>query len=367
MVFYKSLTRELTFTAAGIFVVLLAVLVTTQAINLLGQAAEGHVSSDAVAILIGFWSLGLVPLVLILTVFISVLVVLTRLWRDHEMAVWLSSGIGLRNWVWPLLRFALPLAAIIAILSLFVSPWAQQRSKEYAEQIKQREEVSAISPGVFKEARAADRVYFAESYAPLSGAAKQLFVQDISNGKVSTVLAESGKVSTNNYGDRVLILENGRRYVGEPGRGDFELAEFKQYIVTLGDGPSLLGKVATNTQSRPTAALLLSNRPEDKAELVWRLSLPLSCIMLALLALPLSYYNPRSAHSYNMIFALLGFLLYQNGLTLVRNWIDADKAPMYSIIFVHLLVLGIAWFLTSLRNRPAAPWWRLVASIFKKA
>lgn len=367
MVFYKSLTRELTFTAAGIFVVLLAVLVTTQAINLLGQAAEGHVSSDAVAILIGFWSLSLVPLVLILTVFISVLVVLTRFWRDHEMAVWLSSGIGLKNWIWPILRFALPLAVIIAILSLYVSPWAQQRSKEYAEQIKQREEMAAIAPGVFKESRSADRVYFAESYSPLNGAAKQVFVQDISNGKVSTVLAESGRLAINEHGDRVLILQNGRRYMGEPGRADFELAEFQQYTVMLSQAPRLLGAVASNTQSRPTSTLLVSNEPDDKAELVWRLSLPISCIVLALLALPLSYFNPRSAHSYNMMFALLGFLLYQNGLTLVRNWIDADKAPMYSIAFVHLLVLGIAWFMTSLRNRPAAPWWRLVASIFKKA
>jgi len=367
MVFYKSLTRELTFTAAGIFVVLLAVLITTQAINLLGQAAEGHVSSDAVAILIGFWSLGLTPLVLILTVFISVLVVLTRLWRDHEMAVWLSSGIGLKQWVWPLLRFALPLAAIIAVLSLFVSPWAHQRSKEYAEQLKQREEMAAIAPGVFKESNSANRVYFAESYAPLSGAAKQVFVQDIANGKVATVTAESGKLTINQSGDRVLILENGRRYMGEPGRADFELAEFKQYTVALGEGPRLLGAVATNTQSRPTSLLLISNSPDDKAELVWRLSMPISAILLALLALPLSYFNPRSAHSYNLVFALVGFLLYQNGLTLVRNWIDADKAPMYAIAFVHLLILAVAWLLISLRNRPAAPWWRLVASIFKKA
>lgn len=367
MVFYKSLTRELTFTSAGIFVVLLAVLVTTQAIKLLGRAAEGHVSSEAVAILIGFWSLNLIPLVLILTVFISVLVVLTRLWRDHEMAVWFSSGIGLKNWIWPLLRFALPLAGLIAILSLFVGPWSHQRSKEYAEQIQQREEMAAIAPGVFKESRSANRVYFAESYSALSGAARQVFVQDISNGKVSTVMAESGKLATNEYGERVLILENGRRYMGEPGRADFELAEFEQYTVSLGEGPRLLSAMTANIQSRPSSFLLTSDNPEDKAELAWRLSLPMAAIVLALLALPLSYFNPRSAHSYNLMFALLGFLLYQNGLTLVRNWIDAGKAPAYSIVFVHLLVLGFAWFLLSLRNRPAAPWWRLLANVFKKA
>lgn len=366
MVFYKSLTRELTFTAAGIFIVLLAVLVTTQSINLLGQAAEGRISSDAVAVLIGFWSLSLVPLVLILTVFISVMVVLTRLWRDHEMAVWLSSGLGLKNWVWPLMRFTLPLAIIIAMMSLYVSPWANQRSHAYAESLKRREEISAIAPGVFKESRSANRVYFAESYSPITGAANNVFVQDITNGRVSTVLARSGRLTTNSDGQHVLVLEHGRRYMGEPGRADFEEASFTQYSVLLSEGPQLLGNIATNTQSRSTLALITSPLSQDKAELAWRLSMPLSCIMLALLALPLSYTNPRSGHSYNLIFALLAFLLYQNGLTLVRNWIDMGRMPMLSILSVHLAMMTIAAILISLRNRPSAPWWRLVFSVLRR-
>lgn len=367
MVFYKSLTRELTFTAAGIFIILLAVLVTTQSINLLGQAAEGHIASESVAVLIGFWSLSLVPLVLILTVFISVLVVLSRLWRDHEMAVWLASGVSLKAWVRPLMRFALPLALIIAVMSLAVSPWANQRSRQYAEQLKQREEMSAISPGVFKEARAANRVYYAESYSPLTGAANNIFVQDISDGHVSTVLARSGKLTTNDAGERVLVLQDGHRYVGEPGHADYEETHFQRYTVALADAPQLLSQIGSNTQSRSTLFLLHSKESDDKAELVWRLSMPISCVMLALLALPLSYTSPRSGSSYNLVFALLAFLLYQNGLTLVRNWIDAGRVPMYEIAFVHLALLTVAAFLIRLRNRPAAPWWRQLSGMFRKA
>ncbi|XLM19646.1 LptF/LptG family permease, partial [Chromobacterium piscinae] len=138
MVFQKSLTRELTFTALGVFVVLLAIIVSTQAINLLGRAAEGQIANEAITALIGFWTLGFFPVLMILTVFVSVLVVLTRTWRDHEMVVWLSAGLSLRDWIWPIMRFALPLAILVAGVTLFVGPWADQRSQDYAEIIKRR-------------------------------------------------------------------------------------------------------------------------------------------------------------------------------------------------------------------------------------
>ena len=61
MIYQRNFIKELTLTAIGIFVVLLAILVSTQAINLLGRAADGRVAIDAVAALIGFWTLGMTP------------------------------------------------------------------------------------------------------------------------------------------------------------------------------------------------------------------------------------------------------------------------------------------------------------------
>ncbi|AXK40006.1 LPS export ABC transporter permease LptF [Crenobacter cavernae] len=366
MVFHRSLTRELTFTAVGVFVVLLAILLTTQTINLLGRAAEGRIANEAVAALIGFWSLGLFPLLLILTVFISTLVVLTRVWRDHEMTVWLSSGIGLKDWIWPLMRFALPFVLIIATLTLYISPWAAYRSKEYAEVLKQREEISAISPGVFKESGAANRVYFIEQYSAVHGTANHVFMQEISDGKVGTILARAGKVISNAYGERVLELTDGRRYVGVPGRADFEEAHFERYRVVLGEAPPMIGQI-TNIQTRPTAALWASDEPSDKAELAWRLSLPLTCALLALLALPLSYFNPRSGHTYNLVYALIAFLLYQNALTLMRNWIGDGKVPWGAVVVVHLALFAVSLGLLWLRSLPAAPLSRTLVTLFKKA
>lgn len=109
MIYQRQFLKETTITAIAVFVVILAILVFTQGITLLGRAAGGNVAIDAVGTLIGFWVLNLAPLLLVLTAYISTLTVLTRYWRDSEMAIWLSSGLGLRQWVKPVMTFALPL------------------------------------------------------------------------------------------------------------------------------------------------------------------------------------------------------------------------------------------------------------------
>ena len=176
MIYRQNFVKELTFTAIGIFVVILAVLVSTQAINLLGRAADGRVAVDAVAALIGFWTLGMTPLLLVLTAYISTLTVLTRFWRDSEMAVWLSCGLSLRQWVRPVLSFALPFAALVAAMQLSVLPWAELRSREFAEILKQKQELSMVEAGEFRTlGKKNGRVYFVETFDTGSGIMKTCF------------------------------------------------------------------------------------------------------------------------------------------------------------------------------------------------
>lgn len=356
MVFQKSLIRELTVTAAAVFIVLLAILVSTQTINLLGRAAQGRIAIDAVFAMVGFWSLGFSPVLLILTVFISVLTVMTRYWRDHEMAVWLSSGIPLRAWLKPIMAFTVPLALLVLLLSTVIDPWAGMRSKEYSELLKQREELSAIAPGIFKESISSERVYFVESFSPVDGSARNIFVQGTENEKVSTVFAKTGTLKTNERGERVLTLFNGRRYGGEPGQANFEVGEFERFTVIV--GVTTKPVVVTDWQTRPTLDLLQGTHPREKSELAWRLSMPISVIILAFLAVPLSYFNPRSGHTYNLIFALVVYLIYQNGVTYSRGLIAEGHAGYLGILPIHIAMLLLGWFLLRYRSLPSGPFWR---------
>lgn len=356
MIFYKSLTRELTLTAIGVFTVLLAVLISTQAINLLGRAAEGSIANDALFTLIGFWAIGLFPILLVLTVFVSTLLVLNRLWRDHEMTVWLSAGQSLTRLLVPVLRFAFPLSILVAIVSLGLAPWADQRSKQYASSLKEREDMSAIAPGIFKESSDAARVYFVESYAGEQGSASHIFFQDASEEKVATIFAQSGYLGTDAAGQRTLVLENGYRYVGMPGDADYQVIAFKRYRVVLGQGHRLMS-IPTSRQSMSTLQLLYEYpQANAAAELAWRVSLPLSVLVLAVLAIPLAYFNPRSQHNTTLILALVIYFVYQNMLTFIRNSILNEQINALSMLGVHAVVLLLALLWLYYRRSYPAPW-----------
>jgi lipopolysaccharide export system permease protein len=356
MTYQRNFIKELTYTAIGIFIVLLAILVSTQAINLLGRAASGRVAVDAVAALIGFWTLGMTPLLLVLTAFISTLTVLTRYWRDNEMVIWLASGLSLKQWIRPVLQFAVPFAVLTAIIQLSVLPWAELRSREFAEILKQKQQLSLVEAGVFRNLGSRDdRVYFVETFDTDSGIMKNLFLREVDDkGRESVVFAKEGTFSLADN-KRTLELSNGYRYNGIPGQADFNEVSFKHLSLVISVTPKVVNAIDSR-KTIPTADLFGSSKPEYQGELLWRLSLPISVLILSLLAIPLSYFNPRTGHTYNILIAIGFFLIYQNGQTFLRNAMMNGQLNFWvGLLPMHLLMIAAIVVLLRVRSMPAQP------------
>ena len=367
MIYQRNFIKELSFSAVGIFVVLLAVLVSTQAINLLGRAADGRVAIDAVLALVGFWVIGMTPLLLVLTAFISTLTVLTRYWRDSEMSVWLSCGLSLKQWIRPVMQFAVPFALLIAVMQLWVMPWAELRSREYAEILKQKQELSLVRAGEFNRlGKSSGRIYFVETFDADSGLMKNLFLrEEDKNGGDNVVFAKEGNFELKDN-KRTLELRDGYRYSGTPGKADYHRVSFDKLSLIISTAPKIIDPIA-HRRTIPTAKLIGSSNPEYRAELMWRISLTVSVLLLCLLAVPLSYFNPRSGHTYNILFAIGLFLIYQNGLTLLRNAVENGKISFWvGLLPMHLLMLAIALLLLRMRSMPAQPLMKMLGSSFGK-
>ncbi len=364
MIYQRKFIKELSFTAVGIFVVLLAILLCTQVVNLLGRAADGRVAIDAVGTLIGFWMIGLTPLLLILTAFISLLTVLTRYWRDSEMAVWRAGGLSLNRWLRPVAWFVVPFSLLIAVLTLAVLPWAESRSQEYAQILKQQQALSMVEQGVFRSV-GRDRVYFIERFDSEQGIAKNLFIREqLPEGKSAIITAQSGNFKLDDPKERTLTLLNGRRYVGTPGQADYEVLNFDKLDLLVQNNIDPI-KPSEARQAIPTSTLWGSAEPRHQSELMWRLSLPLSILILGLLAVPLSYFNPRAGHSYNLILAVVLFLIYQNGLTLLRRAVE-DGLPFWlGLLPMHVLMLLLGWLLLRYRNQPSGAFWPTLKAALK--
>ena len=353
MIFQRSLLREFTATGIATFFVLLAITITTQLIRFLGYAARGNISSDAVLTFLGFASLRYLPHLLSITLFISVLMTLTRSYRDSEMVVWFTSGQGLNSWIRPVLIYAIPVTVVIATLSIFLSPWAMAKTEEYRRQLESHDDIAAISPGVFKESRNSERVYFVEKLAANLSTVANIFVHSDENGEIGTTVAKRGYQETAPNGDRFLVMLNGRRYIGPPGSAEYRIIEFDKYSVRI--EASEVKETLPSVKGLPTAALISDKTPAARAELIWRAGLPISALVLCLLAIPMSFVNPRAGRSLNLMLAALLYMVYTNLLSIFQAWVTQQKIGVFLGMWsVHVVMLAVVamMFYVRLSARP---------------
>lgn len=358
MIFKRTLLLELFSTALSSFVVLLGIMVAQRITNYLGYAARGSVASDAIGALLGFSLLKFLPLLLTLTVFIAVLMTLSRWHRDSEMVVWFTSGQGIYALIRPVLAFATPIIAIIALLSMFVSPWATQKGIDFREQMESKDEFSAMAPGVFKESKNAERVFFVESFSSLQHKVNHIFVQSSQHEKLGIMVAQEGSQATEKNGDTFLTLVNGHRYEGKPNTPEFGVMEFERY--TLRVEPAEAKHEPPSPKSTSSLQLFQERSPDNNAELQWRLSLPISAFLLVLLAIPLSFVDPRAGRSANMIMALLVYIIYNNFLSILQSWVARGKlSPLIGLWPAHaaFLLLFVYLFYRRLFLLPLLPRW----------
>jgi lipopolysaccharide export system permease protein len=374
MIFQRALRRELLSTAGAVFTTLFTIVITVMLIKILGQAAGGKVSSQDVVALIGFQALNYLPVILILTGFISVLLVITRSYQDSEMVVWFAAGLSLTRWIKPVLAFGWPLILLTGLLSFIATPWANVQSAAFVERFEKREDIARVSPGNFQESAAANRVFFVEGLSTDSTRVKNIFVSTYKDGKNSIVVAKEGERVLDSDGETVVQMSKGRRYDGMPGQADFQMVEFDRYGLLMGQ------QLPIAVNDRParaltTMALLADRNAINMSELLWRLALPLMGFTLMLLAVPLSFVNPRAGRSIGLIVALLLYVVYNSTVGIFQASVSQEKLSFMAAWWpAHLGVLLVAvamyfWRLkVNSRYHPLLLWAHFRCAIaFKKA
>ena len=339
-IFQRALVSEFAGNGLLVFSVLLGIIVVSQLIRLLGEAVSGLVAVDGVLALLGFSAMNYLPVLLSISLFISILLTLSRCYRDSEMVVWFTSGIGLTRWIRPVLWYATPLVALIALLSLVLSPWALRKAEEFKNKLESRDDVTAATPGMFRESKQTGRVYFIENVKPGSNRVGNIFVQSEQNGKIGTMVAQQGMQETMPNGDRFLVLLNGTRYEGTPGQRDYRIVEFERYAMRIDDLP--IKQAEPQVRSMSTPELWRSHTTWDISELEWRIGLPISAAILALLAIPLGYVNPRAGRSLNLILAIVLYMLYNNMISVTNTWVGQGKLSAgIGLWGIHTAMLAI--------------------------
>ncbi len=344
MIFKQALRRELASLAGVVFATLFTIMVTTSLIRLLGRASGGQVDTASVLPLIAFAAINLLPVLLVLTLYIVTLMAFTRAYRDSEMVIWASSGRSLYDWIGPVTGFAAPFVVVVALVGFWAAPWANLKSSEYQRRFAQREDVSRVARGQFRESGSGDRVFFIESLDITNTEVRSVFLTQTSGQQRSVVVSRGGRIETEENGDRFLVLEGGRRYDGDITGSALRLMEFERYGLRLDPRPSTRGEDSAKVRS--TSDLVANLTPRNLGELVWRISLPISALLLALLAIPLSSMNPRVGRSINLVLALLIYVIYNNLSSVAQAWVAQGRVSFWLAVWpMHLaLALVVAIF-----------------------
>ncbi|MDH3589064.1 MAG: LPS export ABC transporter permease LptF [Gammaproteobacteria bacterium] len=317
----KYLAREVFYALLAVIAVLLFILLSNQFARVLGDAAAGKLPREAVLQIIGLTSITYLTVLVPVGFFLAVMLALGRLFMDSEMAAINACGVGPIGVYKPIAIISIGLTILLAWLSLFAAPWAAAQAHEITETSKQQAGLAALEPGRFRSDNGV--VFYAES-ASDDGVLQNVFLQRRRGDAIELAVAETGEV-LKDADETLVVLRNGRRYEGVPGTLGFRIVQFAEHGMPVGrrDGPAR----PPDREAAGTLQLLRSSSLADAAELHWRMSAPISAILLGLLAVPLARTRPRQGRYGKLAIGVAVYLVYANLLGAAQVWIQQGQLP----------------------------------------
>ncbi len=328
--------KEVIRTFAGVFTVLFLIILSTQLLRSLSAVAEGKIALDFLFTLIFLKNIESLVLIIPLTLFFSILLALSRLYKDSEMVALSACGIGPGSLLKSISIIIFSFIFLEIGLSMVLAPWASNKMQHAEESFKAEADIELITPGQFNVADNGLRVLYTEEM-PAPSKLKNVFLH-VDNGDTSSVMAsdQANIVTDNRQGARYIVFQNGNRYDGSPGALDYRYIRFKDYGVLL-EGKAL-ANIVLDRSSVPTIELFHSDKLNYIAELQWRISQVMMMIILAIIAVPLSKSAPRQGRYAKMAIAILLYILYSNLLVVAMNWVRKGTVdPLIGSWWVHVI------------------------------
>lgn len=354
--------KEIYATVFSVTLVLILVFLVNQTIRFLSQAAAGHLASSAVLSLILLELPYLLGLLLPLGLYLGILITYSRFYADQEMTVLFAAGMSR----WQLLRITLWVSSLIFVLvcglMFGLNPFLAQKKNTIMASTAAKNLVAALVPGTFKISQGGQRVIYVGGVSRDHKTAENLFVADAPSdyahlGKEKaaawTITSASSGSQRREGADNSLFIvaKEGYRYQGTPGKQDFEVTQYKQYGVELPEEEETL----SNDSDAISSQQLIQNPKHQlryATELQWRMALPISAILLAVLAQLLSRVAPRQGRFQQLIPAILIYVVYANMMFVGRSWMSHGKTPEWlGLWWIHGILILFLLFLSFKQRR----------------
>ena len=364
MLFHSSIRRELARSFGATLLVLFTIVLTMLLIRVLGQANKGSVNPEEIMLVLTYSVLGRSPTILTIALFVAVVSVLSRMYRDSEMAIWMTSGRGVASLLGPVFRFAWPVLLVIAALLVWAWPWSNQQIETLRDRYERRGDMERIAPGQFQESADGRRVFFIDKSEGDAQEGRNVFIANRDEfGQESMTSALKARIDWD--GDRqMLTLSQGQRIDQPPNpkTDHLKISEFASYGVVINDKTGESGYQG-GLKSIPTLELLTLQNRFYAAEFSWRLGMAITAFNFVLLAVAVSTSNPRAGKSGNLMFLLFAFIVYFNLLNMGQSWVMGEKVHWLALmLWMHGGVFSLCCLWLAKRHFG----WRLLPSFNRR-
>lgn len=344
LIILRYLLREVFKAQMTVLTVLLVVFLSREFVSVLAKAAEGKFPADLVMNLVLLNMPALIMMVLPLSLFLGILMAFGRMYAESEMVVLNATGVS----EWYVARVTMVLALVTALIggwiSLHLVSWAKEREAQVIEEMKASAGLKTLIEGQFKTTSDDRTVLFVEKISKDGKILEKVFVAQVpeveSRREQPFALVQSrvGKVVEKPDGSAFMVLAEGSRWQGYPGRMDYNTIDFDSYTIQLKEFD--VEKERRKMDMLPLSALMESDELSHRVELQWRLAVPLAIPILALIAVPLSSVNPRQGKFAKLFPAILLYIGYFMLLMAGRRALDDEKVPIeIGLWWVHGLAL----------------------------
>ncbi|HLB57258.1 MAG TPA: LPS export ABC transporter permease LptF [Gammaproteobacteria bacterium] len=356
MIISRYLTKEVFGTLIAVTFILLLIFLSNQLVRYLSYAASGKIAASILLQLMGFMIPYLLALLLPLGLYLGIILAYGRLYADNEMRVMQIGGFSTAHLLKITIAIAIAITLVVLVLMLWVNPLiAREREQLIAQHSATDAFLETLLPGRFQQSSDGRRVIYVERISRNHKKAQNLFIaeqkqEELNTNWVVLSAAEGFQMQDPLTQDRFMVATDGYRYEGTPGQNDYKIIQFKKYAVRAQNIP--ISSRHHEQEILPTKTLWqYAYRPASAAELQWRFSIPLSVLLLAFLAIPLSQVQPRQGRYAHLFPAILIYVVYINLLFVARNWIEQGTLPaIVGMWWVHVLLFAFAAFLFVLQS-----------------
>ena len=339
MILESYIQREIRTKLFWLIGLLILILTSHRFVDYLADAASGKIPGYLIMHMLTMKILAMVPRLLPVAIFLSVILALTRLSSDKELTIITGSGLSSVFQMGTIFKFSLLFGTVVFLASFYLSPWAEKEVSFLKDKARLESDITGISAGRFKEFGNGDRVVYVKELSSDRQLMRQVFLQIRDHKRLSLLSSDKARFEYDERsGNRYIRFENGNRYVGTPGKLDYQVTRYQTYAVVIdeGDPEAAKGKLETI----PTAELIGGDSVGYKAELQWRLAYVIAALLLPLLAVVLNRFSFGDNRYVSLIIGILIYLIYSNLLSISKNLVaHGSLQPWIGLWWVHILLL----------------------------